>query len=585
MQLPARITAAIALALLTVFILLQPAYAAPEAPIEPPINPCNVPGFAVNIDPTGGALQVRMGPTNGVIENLPASIQRITFDNNIVVDAYCIDSTKPRMSEMTVCLVTDISNVRVAYLITKYPPDASNNIVQAARQAAVWHYTNSINLDTSDATTSPDPAIDIAVRDLYLALLAEVNAIDPANPPALFQPGELQLVVNPASATNQLPGQAAHPFVVRLTKGNFPVAGATVQVNASFGALNQTTGTTNANGEVAFTITSNVAGTSSITATTTVTVPRALDFGVRDHPTFAQPFGVPAGQPVTVTGLGSKRWAPEAPTTTPTATATSTPTDTPTNTPTSTPTDTPTNTPTNTPTSTPTDTPTNTPTATVTETPTVTTTPETPTETPTNTPTATVTDTPTNTPTNTPTATVTETPTNTPTPTATTTPPTETPTPTVTETPTNTPTNTPTATATATATPTNTPGPASITLTKLVTQTNEEEWSFVFRLNGANPRVVTQDSITVSWENLTPGTSYVISEDEPEAPWAEGDFACTVNNEPVGEAIPNSTITLFVNAGDKIVCTKDNVDLTGTDLDPDGEPGAIKPLFLPLITR
>ena len=112
---PARISAAIALALLVVFIFVQPTQAAPAAPpIEPPISPCNVPGVAVNIDPVGGAIQVRMGAGN-LFENLPASIQRITFLDGSVVDAYCIDAAKPRLSGVDVCLVTDISNTRVLY--------------------------------------------------------------------------------------------------------------------------------------------------------------------------------------------------------------------------------------------------------------------------------------------------------------------------------------------------------------------------------------------------------------------------------------------------------------------------------------
>jgi hypothetical protein len=161
-RMPVRISAAIALALLFAFIFSLPTQA---APVEPPINPCNVPGFAVNIDPTGGAVQVRMG-SGGVYENLPASIQRITFQNGSVVDAYCINSSKPRLSGIDVCLVADISDIRLAYLITKYPPDAGNNIVQAARQAAVWHYTNNIEIDRTDPTTK-DPIVDAAVLLLY----------------------------------------------------------------------------------------------------------------------------------------------------------------------------------------------------------------------------------------------------------------------------------------------------------------------------------------------------------------------------------------------------------------------------------
>jgi len=119
----------------------------------------------------------------------------------------------------------------------------------------------------------------------------------------------------------------------------------------------------------------------------------------------------------------------------------------------------------------------------------------------------------------------------------------------------------------------------------VVTKTSEETWSFVFLLNGGDPRIATIDEPTVIWENLTPGATYVISEEEPDAPWAEGTFACTVNGEPIGEAVPNSFITLTVTAGAQVLCTKNNVDLTGTDLEPVPEPTGTERLYLPMINR
>lgn len=129
------------------------------------------------------------------------------------------------------------------------------------------------------------------------------------------------------------------------------------------------------------------------------------------------------------------------------------------------------------------------------------------------------------------------------------------------------------------------PDTGTITLTKVVTQTDETEWSFVFRLNGGQPRTTTQISPTVVWENLIPGVTYVISEDEQNAPWAEGDFACTINGEPVGEVLPNSTISLTVSPGADILCTKNNTDLSGTDLEPVPEPAGSMRLYLPTIKR
>ena len=127
------------------------------------------------------------------------------------------------------------------------------------------------------------------------------------------------------------------------------------------------------------------------------------------------------------------------------------------------------------------------------------------------------------------------------------------------------------------------PEPGSITLTKIVTETSEVDWAFVFRLNGAEERIATQDSPTVVWANLTPGETYVISEGELPAPWAEGDFACTLNGEPVGEVTPESTVSLTVTPGADILCTKNNVDIFGTDLEPVEEPAGPARLYLPVI--
>ncbi len=459
---------------------------------------CDQAGTATIIDPVGGAVQVRMytGSNTATLENYPTAIQRIALNGGPVVYGYCIDSVEARLTNVPVCLLSEISNVRLAYLIAKYPPDLQNRINQAARQAVVWHFSNGNNLDLANPTTE-GPAVDSAVATMYTALLNEINAINPSSPPAILRPGLLAMTVAPATAINELPLQAAHEITVTLTKGGFPLPGIDVRVAASFGQFSQTKGTTDANGQAKFTISSTVAGTASITATAVVTVPKSLEFVVQQNPTALQPFGIPSNTVETLTATAAKEWRT---TTTPTPTAT----------------------------------PTNTPVVT---------------GTPTTTPTAT--STPTNTPTSTPT-------------------------------PIFTPTSTPTATPT-------TPQSASITLTKVITATKEDDWAFAFqlaRLGGGNPetRVVTKAAPSTAWDNLTPGGTYVLSEQTPGAPWSPGDFACQVAGQPTGLVEPNGPITLTVAAGDAVLCRKDNVDTSGTNLDEEQEPGGLnKTLFLPLI--
>ena len=467
---------AMLLALLAVIFTTGTSQAAPPAQV----NPCNQPGVATIIDPAGGTVQVRMysgtNPANS--ENYDTSIQKIVLSGGQVVYGYCIDSIEARLTGITVCLLSEISNARLAYLIAKYPPDTQNRINQAARQAAVWHFSNGISLDQANATTG-DKALDDAVVSAYNTLVAEITAFDPTKPPAM--------TVSPPTAINQLPVQAAHLMTLTLTAGGLPQAGIQVQVASNFGSFDHTTATTDAKGQAKFTISSSVPGTANITATAVVTVPKSLEYVVQQDPTGVQPFGIPSSTTQTLTATASKEWRTD------------------------------------------------------------------------------VTLTPTPTPTNTPTAT---------------------------STPTTTPTPIVTITSTPTFTPTSTPAqPGSITLTKVVTLTKENSWAFAFQLttlDGGNPqtRVVSKAEPMTAWNNLTPGVTYYLSEQEPGAPWVEGNFICTLDDQPVGVAEPNGPITLPVNPGDNIVCLKYNVDMSGTDLSESEEPpGLGKRLFMPMLNR
>ncbi len=88
---------------------------------------CTQAGVATIIDPTGGAVQVRMYPGSNPanVEDIPTSIQRIELNGGQVVYGYCIDSVEARLTDVPVCLLSEISNVRLAYLIAKYPPDSA----------------------------------------------------------------------------------------------------------------------------------------------------------------------------------------------------------------------------------------------------------------------------------------------------------------------------------------------------------------------------------------------------------------------------------------------------------------------------
>jgi hypothetical protein len=135
------------------------------------------------------------------------------------------------------------------------------------------------------------------------------------------------------------------------------------------------------------------------------------------------------------------------------------------------------------------------------------------------------------------------------------------------------------------------PAPGRITLTKVITQTKADDWAFAFELtnlDGSNPQVrtVTKATPTTVWNDLTPGVTYVLSEKTPGPGFVEGNFVCTLNGAPIGNAELNGPITLPVNAGDNIACIKYNEDMTGTNLVQGEEPNLQgKTLFLPLVNR
>jgi hypothetical protein len=127
--------------------------------------------------------------------------------------------------------------------------------------------------------------------------------------------------------------------------------------------------------------------------------------------------------------------------------------------------------------------------------------------------------------------------------------------------------------------------PARITVTKVVSQTTEQQWSFVVRLNGANPKTLTKAQPTAIWENLEPNQSYILSEDDPPVPWTEGAFVCAAAGASTGEEVAEHDMQVTAAANADIACTKYNDEISGTDEEPVDEPGSGYDLFLPAVQR
>lgn len=228
---------------------------------------------------------------------------KLTFPDNSVKYAFCTDIHHSVESNQTYCLDNGFySDWRIAWLVNNYPPVADKEY-NAARQAAIWHFSDGFDLNQSDPTTG-NSTIDQRVKEHYNAILAAI----PAQMPPEYKAGNVSLTITPQNATNFLPGQEQHPFTVTLMKGSKPLVGVTVNVTTSFGTLDQNSGVTDDNGQATFTVTSNSAGSADLTATAVVTVPAGSRFIHQSNPTGKQRLVL--GEPIetTVQATASKTW-------------------------------------------------------------------------------------------------------------------------------------------------------------------------------------------------------------------------------------------------------------------------------------
>mgnify|MGYP000863206831 CR=1 FL=1 len=263
-----------------------------------PVSPtqaaaCVAPGTQQPVDATGGAVTVNMVGTNGpVSERTP--IHQLTLTNGgALVNNFCLDLDKQILQE-TYCQEGSTTSPELVYLLTTYPPSLTDRIAQAARQAAVWHFTNNVNLQSPDSSTG-DAATDADVLAAYSAILADIEIkINPADPPAEYLVGPPQLTITPTSTVISLDVSTVHTVTVNLTNGGKPLVGYTVNVTSSLGTVNRASATTNAQGQADFLVTNSISGTSAIVASAQVTLPVILQYQSSSAPAGNQPIGGPS---------------------------------------------------------------------------------------------------------------------------------------------------------------------------------------------------------------------------------------------------------------------------------------------------
>ncbi|MDM8531452.1 SdrD B-like domain-containing protein [Anaerolineales bacterium HSG25] len=161
---------------------------------------------------------------------------------------------------------------RTNWLVHNYPPQIGSltNHEAAARQAAVWHFSDNF---------SPSRFDPIGVR--AWEIIDEVNALtdngtNPGKACDALWAGPVDLEITPSNAT--LSAGESVQFTVTATQGDTPLTGLSVDLSSSFGSLSTVQVTTNADGQATFTVSSATAGNASVAAHARYALPTGTIF-------------------------------------------------------------------------------------------------------------------------------------------------------------------------------------------------------------------------------------------------------------------------------------------------------------------
>jgi len=184
------------------------------------------------------------------------------------IPSFCTDLRHHVSTGDTFVTSDEVMACPVRWLLLHYPPrlsgytpwpdrpDALSSIgdEMAARQAAVWHFSDGF---------LPDEGTTIGARAWEI-----INSV-PEEPCAADQPA---IAITPASAVN--PINTTQTFTVTVTRGDEPVVGQVVTIDADYGTPTPATVTTDDQGEATFTLTYSTPDTTShITATAQMLLP------------------------------------------------------------------------------------------------------------------------------------------------------------------------------------------------------------------------------------------------------------------------------------------------------------------------
>ena len=183
-------------------------------------------------------------------------------------------------------------NAKVACTLQYYPPSnlsgglSNQSQEAAARQAVIWHFSDSFNLDDSGYTNSE------AIFARYNAIIDDIETKMANSQCASVQPTNYKVTLTPGNDTLWLdaPGiEASRAYTVTVTKtegdgSETPAVGVDVQITTTLGNLSANsqppatalTLTTDANGQAFFAASHDQPGEAEIVAAITVASPRGV---------------------------------------------------------------------------------------------------------------------------------------------------------------------------------------------------------------------------------------------------------------------------------------------------------------------
>ncbi|WP_353571027.1 SdrD B-like domain-containing protein [Candidatus Albibeggiatoa sp. nov. BB20] len=190
-------------------------------------------------------------------------------DGNLISTAgtFCTDLQHPTSVGETYETSNEEMSCNLKYLVTNYPAEFSGLTAAeaAARQAAVWYLADGF-----------DTSVPVSVANRTDAIVADVEAN------ADCSTYEEPLILSVSTDTVIAYEGGTVTYTISATRGNQPVENEEVTLSTDFGALSTTTVMTDEFGEATFTVEASGAGTATVEATASYTMPAGVIFHALD---------------------------------------------------------------------------------------------------------------------------------------------------------------------------------------------------------------------------------------------------------------------------------------------------------------